>query len=145
MNYKGTDVIYVHFNNWSHSLYPYAEPFLSWFAYPGPMPWFNECIDDSKFAPILTPNKQWFKDNHVVITYHRYQQSIDIIIGCTVQWIENIYPHFIEKYPQFIVQPDECGRFPGIYGCYVAMPYAQQNIGIHYATGVDFVSSFVNI
>lgn len=114
-----SDVICFELNNWSRGEdYPDAEPYISWM---------------SNDFQIQFRDKQWIKENKLVVVESIVDMSLNFCISAKKGWVEKNCSSLLEKFKEFQRFPDEdSDRVFGSFEC-PFLPYEEENIGFHVA------------
>ena len=109
---ENDEIIYFELNNWmSGKDFPNDDGiFEKW------------CGDDSK---LYFNSDRWCKENNLVVTLTRIDQSYNWCIGATKKWVEENCPELLTKYTNFL-RPTKESRFDQPF-----KEYSEENIGLH--------------
>ena len=113
-----SNIVYFELNNWFRGIYyPNEDPYISWLG------------DD---ANIVFLDEQWVKYNKLCVVWHVVDQSINLLITATQEWVEKNCPTLLTEYTKFLRFPDEDGVIYGTFEDIKFLPYKKENIGVHY-------------
>lgn len=141
------DIIYFELNNWFCGRdYPEAEPFISWLSND-----FNQSLR----------NKDWVKENKLVVVYGLLDMSLNYCISAPREWVEKNCPDLLsdkeydykvcrfskgeetiitehKKFSDFLRHPEEGAILPEGRCGMRFLEYNEENIGVHYQEINDY-------
>lgn len=124
------ELIYISVNHWAcGDTYPDIEPLATWLD------------DDNIDKYLMSPG--WVKEQGISVLITLVDMSFNFNIIAPKSWVDKIIPD-IYKFPKFIMQKDEDGKYRGRY-CGLYPSKFEPGCIYSYQFGDDFISKVLRI